>query len=491
MGENGAGKSTLGKILAGICRPDEGEIEIDGTVRHFHSSRDALNAGIGLIHQELSYCPNLTVAENLCLGAMPRRGMLLDAAAMAERTRQCLARVGATCSPSDEMGRLTAGQIQLVQIASALSTGAHILVMDEPTSSLSLVEAQKLESLIAELRSQGTTILYVSHRMEEIFRLCDTVTVLRDGRHVATLPVAGSSEDDLVRMMIGRSLEAETPAHLQKPLGKERLRVESLTSPGHFHDVSFTLHAGEVLGVAGLVGAGRSEVAQAVFGMDPMARGRIFVNGAAVTIRNPAEALANSIGLVTEDRQRTGIVPEMSCGENLTLASLGCSRQIDFLSRFRECPRCPKQNECLRFWDWVRLGREQEWIGKFFARLRVRTSTPDVPIAALSGGNQQKIMLGKCLTTGCSVLMLDEPTRGVDVGAKAEIHRLIDELAVAGHAVLMISSELPEVLRLSTRVLVMRNGRVAGIVDRADATEENIVQLMAGRKTAQGAQYAN
>jgi len=484
IGENGAGKSTLGKILAGLYRPDDGHIDLEGRPCRFGSPRDAQRAGIGLVHQELSYCPNLTVAENLCLSALPHRGPWLDRAAMLERTKRFLEAVGAGCDPDEELGRLTNGQIQLVQIAAVLASGARVLILDEPTSALSLAEARKLEELLGQLRRQGTTILYVSHRMEEIFRLCDAATVLRDGQHVATLPLAQTSADELVRLMIGRSLGTYFPAHLDRPVGTERLRVEAVSSPGRFREVTFSLHAGEVLGMAGLVGSGRSEVAQGIFGMDPAMTGRVFVDGTPVAIRHPQQAFARGIGLVTEDRKRLGTVPEMSCGENLTLSALDCPGGRAFWARALRCPWCPQRAECVRMWNCLRLAQERKWVRDFFERLRVRAASPDAPIATLSGGNQQKVVLAKCLVRRCRVLILDEPTRGVDVGAKAEIHRLIDELAAAGQAVLMISSELPEILHLSTRVLVMRQGRVAGIVHRAEATEEKIMQLMAGRAPA-------
>ncbi len=484
LGENGAGKSTLGKIIAGLYRPDEGSLELDGRPCQFGSPRDAQRAGIGLVHQELSYCPNLTVAENLCLAALPRRGPWLDRTALWERAGRFLEAVGAECDPAEELGWLTTGQIQLVQIAAALATGARVLILDEPTSSLSLAEARRLEELIRQLRRQGTTIVYVSHRMEEIFRLCDTATVLRDGQHVATLPVARTNPDELVRLMIGRALTARAPVHLDRPLGEERLRVEAVSSPGRFREVSFQLHAGEVLGLAGLVGSGRSEVAQALFGMDPAMTGRVLLDGAPVRIRNPQQALARGIGLVPEDRKRQGLVPEMSCAENLTLAALDCPGGQPPWARAFRCPWCPQRTDCLRLWAWLRLAQERKRVGEFFSRLRVRAASPAVPMVTLSGGNQQKVVLAKCLARRCRVLILDEPTRGVDVGAKEEIHGLIDELAAAGQAVLMISSELPEILHLSRRVLVMRQGRVAGILERAEATEEKIMQLMAGRGTA-------
>ena len=484
MGENGAGKSTLGKILAGLYLPDAGRLEIEGRVCRFQSPRDAQQAGIAVVPQELSYCPNLSVGENLCLSSLPHRGPWLDRIELANRTRRFLEAVGANCDPDEELGRLTTAQIQLVQIAAALAGGARILILDEPTSSLSLGEAGKLEELIGQLRRAGRTILYVSHRLEEVFRLCDTVTVLRDGQHVATMPLAQTDADELVHLMIGRPLAAYFPAHVKGVRGSERLRVQGLTSPPLFHDVSFELHAGEVLGMAGLVGSGRSEVAQGIFGMDPRMTGRVFMDGTAVKIRHPHQAFGLGIGLVTEDRKRLGIVPEMSCGANLTLSALDCPRRHGFWARAARCPRCPHRQECLRLWDWLRLAQERSWIKDYFRRLHVRAASPEAPIGTLSGGNQQKIVLARCLARRCRVLMLDEPTRGVDVGAKAEIHRLIDELASAGQAVLMISSEMSELLHLSTRILVMRHGRVAGLLDRAEATQEKIMQLMAGRPTA-------
>jgi ABC-type sugar transport system ATPase subunit len=484
MGENGAGKSTLGKILAGIYRPDAGSIELAGAAQRFRSPLEARLAGVAIVHQELALCPNLTVAENLCLSALPHRGPFVDREELLVQAQRFLDEVGGNCDPQEELGTLSTGQTQLVQIAAALATGARILVMDEPTSSLSLAEAQRLADLIDRLRRRGTTILYVSHRLEEIFRSCDTVTVLRDGGHVATMPLAQTDADGLMRMMIGRSLAKYFPAHAACAAGPERLRIEGLSSPGKFRDVSFRLCAGEVLGVAGLVGSGRSEVALGIFGLDPAVTGGVFLDQRPVRIRNPAEAMALGLGLVGEDRKRQGLVPEMSCGENVTLASLHCPGGRGVWGRLVHCPFCPRQTECLRVWDFIRLGSERQWVARFFRRLGVRAASPDVPAVTLSGGNQQKLILARCLARNCRVLILDEPTRGVDVGAKAEIHRLIDELASAGHAILMISSELPEVLNLSTRVLVMRNGRVAGVLDRSDATPEKVMQLMAGRSGA-------
>lgn len=481
MGENGAGKSTLGKILAGIYRSDSGHIEIDGKACHLRSPCEARMVGIGIVHQEWSLCPNLSVAENLSLSSLPNKGLLLDHGKLVEQAVRFLKEVGADCDPLQELGTLSCGQMQLVQIAASLATGARILVMDEPTSSLSLAETRRLEELILRLREHGNTIVYVSHRMDEIFRLCDTVSVLRDGQHVATLPISETDPDDLVRRMIGRNLEKHSPSHVTQAPGPERLRVEGFSSPNKFHDVSFQLRGGEVLGVAGLVGSGRSEIALALFGLDPASRGKVFVESTPVQINSPREAMSLGIGLLGEDRKRQGLVPEMSCGENVTLASLDCPGRRGAWGRFVNCLVCPCKCECLRLWDFIRLGAERQWVSKFFNQLRVRAASPEVAAVTLSGGNQQKLLLARLLARKCGVLILDEPTRGVDVGAKTEIHRLIEQFASAGYAILMISSELPEVLHLSTRVMVMRNQRLAGIVERAEATEERLMQLMAGR----------
>jgi ABC-type sugar transport system ATPase subunit len=330
--------------------------------------------------------------------------------------------------------------------------------MDEPTSSLSLTEAERLYGILGNLRAAGTTIIFVSHRMEEIFRACDAVTVLRDGGHVATRPLEETSQDDLVAMMIGRSLERYFPAHVARPPGEELLRVEGLSSPGKFRDVSLRLRAGEVLGLAGLVGAGRSEIALALFGLDPEATGSISVRGVPAAIRSPREAMALGLGLVPEDRKRQGLVLEMTSGRNITLASLDLVSRLGFLRRRREAAA----------------------VGEAFGSLRIRGPGPGAAAAALSGGNQQKLVLAKWLARRSSILIFDEPTRGVDVGAKSEIHSLIDRLASRGAGVLLISSELPEILNLSTRVRVVRRGRIAGELSRTEATGERVLELMAG-----------
>jgi ABC-type sugar transport system ATPase subunit len=411
-----------------------------------------------MVHQELAFCENLSVAENLCLGSLPGRAGFLSRRAMSHRAEQMLAAIGASMDVRRPVGELTVGQQQMLQIAGAVGRGARIIVFDEPTSSLSQHEADRLYELVARLRGQGVTSIYVTHRMEEIFRLCDTVTVLRDGRHVATQPTDVLDAAALVQMMIGRRLEEYFPAHVSAQPGPEVLSVEGLSTPAGVRDVSFSLRAGEVLGFAGLVGAGRSEVARALFGLDPAATGKVSVGGRPVVIRSPRDAMQLGIGFVPEDRKRQGLVLSMNAAANATLVVLRELARLTFINH----------------------ASERALAQRYFDRLRVRASALEALTAGLSGGNQQKLVLAKWLAARCRILILDEPTRGVDVGAKAEIHALIDELASAGNAVILISSELPEVLNLSTRIIVLRDGRLAGELPRERATQYDLMRLMAG-----------
>jgi ABC-type sugar transport system ATPase subunit len=460
VGENGAGKSTLGKILAGVHTADEGEILLDGKAIQPATPLVARKLGIAMVHQELAFCPNLTVAENLCLGDLPRQGLsgLLDWQRLREQARAVLHEIEADIDVDVPIGQLTTGQEQLVQIAAALGTRAQVIVMDEPTSSLSVRESENLFELLRELKQRGITVLYVSHRLEEIFRLCDCVSVLRDGRHVATEKISATTPDRVIHQMVGREVKQYTSQHLQRPLGAELLRVESLSSPGRFRDVSFALRAGEILGFAGLVGAGRSEVAQAVFGLDEAATGKVFVRGKELPLRSVNRALAAGIGLLPEDRKRLGLVLTMNCRENTSLAVLRWLSIAGFVKRRAECSLAQR----------------------YVDQLRVKTPSVETAIAGLSGGNQQKIALAKWLARQCDILIVDEPTRGVDVGAKAEIHHLLDELACQGLALLVISSELPEVMNLSRRIIVMRQGTIAGELQRNEFSETNLIRLMAG-----------
>ncbi len=457
-GENGAGKSTLGKILAGIHPPDSGELVVFGETVRFGSPREALDRGIGMVHQELAFCENLSVAENLCLGGPPSRGAFFDREATTRRAKEMLEAIEAPIEVRALAGDLPLGQRQMVQIAAAVGAGARVIVFDEPTSSLSQREVDRLYHLIGRLRAKGVTSIYVSHRMNEIFSLCDTVTVLRDGRHVATQEVASSNEAHLVQMMIGRALDKAGASGAAPATREEVLRVSGLSSRGKFEDVSFSLHAGDVLGLAGLVGAGRSEIAHALFGLDPDAIGEIRVRGQRVDIKSPPQAMRHGIGLVPEDRKRHGLVLQMSAQSNTTLPIL------DRLARL----------------TFIRHKEERDLTAAYFDRLRVRAPSFEARAAGLSGGNQQKLVLAKWLAAKAQILILDEPTRGVDVGAKAEIHALIDELARAGNAILLISSELPELLRLSSRILVIREGRIAGELPRQSANQDALLRLMAG-----------
>ena len=458
MGENGAGKSTLGKILAGVYSADSGEIRLDGQVIHPANPLAARRLGLAMVHQELAFCPNLTVAENLCLGDLPRRAGWVQRGRLRDRARAMLREIEAEIDVDQPISRLSTGQEQLVQIAAALGTDARIIVMDEPTSSLSAHESEHLFKLLGQLKARGLTVIYVSHRLEEIFRLADAVTVLRDGRHVATEKISATTPERLIHQMVGREVKPHAPEHRGRPLGEELLRVEKLSSPGKFRGVSFTLRAGEVLGFAGLIGAGRSEVAQAIFGLDPAATGKVFVRGRELPRGSVSAALAAGIGLLPEDRKRLGLVLSMNCRENTSLAAL---------------PRLVRGG-------FVRRGAERALAQRYVERLRVKTPSLEAPIAGLSGGNQQKIALAKWLARECGILIVDEPTRGVDVGAKAEIHQLLDQLACQGLALLLISSELPEVMNLSRRILVLRAGAVMGELPHAEFSQPKLMRLMSG-----------
>ena len=454
-GENGAGKSTLGKILAGIERPDRGVITLAGAPVRLDTPHDARAEGIAIVHQELAFCENMTVAENLCLAAMPRRGFFVDREACVRHATQLLSAVGASIDPRRIMGRLSIAEQQLAQVAAAVGEGARVIVFDEPTSSLDQGDAERLYRLIRDLKARGTTMLYVSHRMPEIFALCDAVTVLRDGRHVRTDATSALSEEAVVQAMIGRPLSLYLPAHVDRPPGDVMLDVSGLSSPGKFSDVSFHVRAGEVVGLAGLVGAGRTQVADAIFGLDPAASGGIAMHGRVVKPRAPRDAMGLGIGYVPEDRKRLGLVLSMTSPANVTLPSL------------RRLSRR----------GWVDRQRERAVVDAEHARLGIRGNR-DGAVSALSGGNQQKVVVGKWLARECDLLILDEPTRGVDVGAKAELHAWIDRLAGEGKAILLISSELPELIALASRILVMKGGRIVGEQPRAAATQETLMRAM-------------
>ena len=457
-GENGAGKSTLAKLLAGIEQPDGGDILVDGLVVQFDDPRDALAAGIGMVHQELAFCDNLSVAENLCLGSLPSRATFVSRAEMERRARDMLAAIEAPIDVRRLVGELSVAEQQMVQIAAAVGGGARVIIFDEPTSSLSQHEAEHFYELLARLRARDVTCIYVSHRMPEIFRLCDTITVLRDGHHVATGPTSETDEATLVQRMIGRRLDEYLPPDGGHAIGGELLRVTGLASPRKFADISFSINAGEIVGIAGLVGAGRTDIAHALFGLDKEAHGRVEVAGIPLGLRSPVEAMRAGVGFVPEDRKRHGLVLGMTALENVTLPTLPALARA----------------------GWLPAGAERALADDAFARLRVQTPDLNAVTAGLSVGNQQKLVLAKWLAARCRLLILDEPTRGVDVGAKAEIHALIGKLAAEGTGVLLISSELPELVALSTRILVLRDGRLVGELPRASADPESLLRLMAG-----------
>ncbi len=458
MGENGAGKSTMGKILAGVYTADAGEIILEGRPIAPRNPLEARKLGIAMVHQELAFCPNLTVAENLCLGDLPGTGGWLDKKKMRLQAERMLQEIEADIDVNLPIQQLSTAQEQMVQIAAALGTNAQVIVMDEPTSSLSAHESEHLFKLLSHLKERGITVIYVSHRMEEIFRLCDTITVLRDGRHVSTEKIAQTNADRVIHQMIGRDVAEFHPLHLQQAPARELLRVENLSSPGKFANVSFSLRAGEVLGFAGLVGSGRSEVAQALFGLDELATGRVWLHGKEIPLGSVAASLRGGLGLLPEDRKRQGLVLTMNCRENASLAALKTLTRAGFVQR----------------------RRERTLVERYTNQLRVKTPSLESPVAGLSGGNQQKIALTKWLARECSILIVDEPTRGVDVGAKTEIHQLLDDLATRGLALLVISSELPELMNLSRRILVLREGKMMGELQREEFSQANLMRMMAG-----------
>jgi ABC-type sugar transport system ATPase subunit len=471
MGENGAGKSTLGRVLAGILRSDAGELRVDGRPVAFRSPADAQAAGIGMVHQELACCPDLSVAENLALGRWPRRGPggsgrgpLVDRRAMERRARELLAGIGAELDVRRTMRELSTAQEQRVQVAAAVGSGARVIVFDEPTSALTGADAERLYTLIGALRARGVTVIYVSHRIPEVFRLADRITVLRDGARVATLPRDETSPRDLVRRMIGRELSGYHAGPPPGPPGEVLLEVEGLASRGRIEGVGFRVRAREIVGLAGLVGAGRSEVLRALFGLDPHARGRVTVTGRPLRLGSTRAALTAGLALVPEDRKRQGLVLPLGARANWALAQLPALR------------RRARPARALGLLDG---GAERRRAAASLASVDVRAASLDAPVAALSGGNQQKVVLARWLATGARVLLVDEPTRGVDVGAKAAIHHLLAGRAADGAAILLVSSELDELLALSSRVLVLREGRLVAELPRG-ASEEAVMTAMAG-----------
>ena len=463
LGENGAGKSTLVKILTGIEAPDAGRICVAGQPVRFASPRDAWAAGITAIHQETIMFDELSVAENVFMGHMQVRGSrLVDWAAMRRRTAEILRELEADFGPDVKLKRLGVAQKHLVEVARALSHDGRIVIMDEPTAALSSREVDDLFRIIARLKAQGRAILFISHKFEEVFRIADRWVCLRDGRHVGVGAIGEVSAGDLVRLMVGRPVADVFPKRAV-PIGAPVLQVEDLANATEFADLAFTLHAGEILGFYGLVGSGRSEAMQALFGLSQPQRGSVRVRGRNVRIRSPAQAIAAGLAYVPEDRQTQGAVLPFGIRENTTLASLVRHCNGAFLSRERE------------------LATTRE-MGRRFA---VKAHNWEQPLRELSGGNQQKIVLGKWIATRPAILILDEPTKGIDIGSKAAVHALIGELAAVGLGIILVSSELPEVMGMSDTILVMHEGRIARRFRRGEATAEAIVVAATG--TAQSA----
>ena len=458
MGENGAGKSTLMKILTGVYTRDAGTVIVDGQEVCYKNPQEAEKAGIVFIHQELNVLFDLTVEENMFLGKEIKNVLgVCDKKAMRAEVKKVLDRLGVDIDPGERMNRLSVGQQQMIEIAKALMVDAKVLIMDEPTAALTEKETAVLFEVVNSLREKGVSIVYISHRMEEIFALCDRITVLRDGTYVDTKKIPETDMNDVVKMMIGREIGERYPARNAK-IGDVAFEVKNLTCPGVFEKVNFQVHSGEVLGVSGLMGAGRTEIMRAIFGDMPNVTGEIYMNGQLIQNRNPIDAIRNGIGFITEDRKVEGLMLEESIMKNISIANLGKISKNGVLNKKAED-------------DLVKKGIEE---------LHIRCFGPDHACNNLSGGNQQKVVFAKWVYTDPKLLILDEPTRGVDIGAKKEIYSIINDLAEKGVAVIMVSSELPEVLGMSDRIMVVREGLVRGILSKEEADQEKIMTLATG-----------
>ncbi|HTU73369.1 MAG TPA: sugar ABC transporter ATP-binding protein [Trebonia sp.] len=463
LGENGAGKSTLVKILAGVHQPDAGTLLVGGRPVTLHGPAAARAAGIAVIYQEPTLFPDLTVAENMFIGRQPlRSGRRIDRRAMLAEAAATFARLGVPLDPARIARGLSIADQQVVEIGKALSLNATVIVMDEPTAALSAAEVDRLFEVVRTLRSQGAAVLFISHRLEEVFAICQRATVMRDGKHVLTSDLPGLTAGDLVRAMVGRELAERAQAAGGTSAGEPVLGVDRLTREGVFTDISLTVRSGEIVALGGLVGSGRSEVARAIFGIDRYDAGAVTMNGRPLRKASPTSAMAAGIGFVPEDRRQQGLVMDMSVQQNVALASLGN----------------------LRRGGLIRAGAERAMASDWAARLKIKYGRLTDPVATLSGGNQQKVVLAKWLGRQPRLLIVDEPTRGIDVGTKAEVHQLLTDLARSGVAILMISSELPEVLGVSDRVLVMREGELVAEFSRDEASEEAIMTAAMGQHEA-------
>lgn len=460
IGENGAGKSTLMKILLGIYQPDAGEIEFHGEKVHFKNPSDALSRGISMIHQEMSLIPDMDVSENIWLGREKElsKAGIIDKKKSYERTKRILEDLHIELNPKTKVKNLNVAKMQLVEIVRAVSYNSDIIIMDEPTSALTNKEIEILYRIVRDLAERGVSIIFISHKLEEIFDICSKVTVMRDGEFIGTYRCEDITKDDLIRMIVGRKNTKVFEKSLDIKIGEAELEVRDLCSGYPLHDISFTVHRGEILGFSGLMGAGRTEVMRAIFGIDKLQKGTVIIEGKEVKIHSPKEAVQLGIAMITEDRLRTGAIYCLSVLQNATLSIL------DKISSFF---LVNKQEEKRRF----------EEISE---RISIKFSSETEQISKLSGGNQQKVLLARCMLTEPRILILDEPTRGIDVGSKAEIYRLIEQLASQGMAIILVSSEMPELLSLCDRILVMRGGSIVGEFDQKDATQEKLISCAYG-----------
>lgn len=456
VGENGAGKSTLMKVLTGIYQPDDGEIFFEGKPYAVKNIGEAQALGIAMIHQELNMMNDLTVAQNVFIGREIKKGFWLKDAEMVKETQKIFDRIGIKIDPKMQLGRLTVGKQQMVEIAKAVSRDCKLLILDEPTAALTQTEIEELFHIMEDLKAKGIGMIYISHRMDEINRISDRITVMRDGEYVGTVDTASVTKDDVINMMIGRVVYEDPKTHSEVPDDAEVvLEVKHLSSGNAFNDVSFTLRRGEILGFSGLMGAGRTEVARAIFGADPHDGGEIFVNGKRVNIKTPEDAVKLGIGYLSEDRKRYGLLLDKSITENSALASIDKYTKGIFINDRRAKAEAKEEN----------------------LKLRTKTPSMDQLLKNLSGGNQQKVIIARWLIRNSDILIFDEPTRGIDVGAKSEIYTLMNQLTKQGKSIIMISSELVEILRMSDRVLVMCEGKKTGELDISEANQENIMRL--------------
>jgi inositol transport system ATP-binding protein len=465
LGENGAGKSTLIKILSGAYKPDSGIIELDGHPIHPANPHHAQTLGIVTIYQEFNLVPSLTIAENVFMGREPGQAGFVNWAELRDQTRVLTRRLGMDIDPMTLVRDLSVAEQQMVEIARALSMESRLIIMDEPTSALSDHETRRLFQIIRDLKAQGISVIFVTHRLEEVIEICDRITVLRDGRNVGSATVKDITTDDIIRMMVGRSVQELFHREGSPNTGEVALRVRGLSRRGNsqdphavvLKDINFEVRRGEILGIAGLVGAGRTELARAIFGADPISTGQIEIAGKVAKIHSPRDAIRQGIGLVPEDRKQQALFLALAVRENASIAALGT---------------------LLKWGIFVRDGEEQALMERYRKALNIRMASPEQKVANLSGGNQQKVVIARWLALQPKVLIIDEPTRGIDVAAKAEVHLLLHELAQSGIAVIMISSELPEILSMSDRIITIREGRLTGEINRAEATEEKLMQMM-------------